>query len=96
MKTARILLAVLSLAALAACGNESITAPGTMTPGSARHQTAPAPGNDSTSESGSGTATAGETPSCTGTIVVTTDSSGNIIYTCVAAPPKGGQLGSGG
>ncbi len=97
MKTARILLAVLSLAALSACGNESITAPGDLTPGSARHEAAPAPGDDTTTDdSGSGTATAGEIPPCAGTIVVTTDSSGNVTYTCVTNPPRGGQYGSGG
>jgi hypothetical protein len=96
MKTARILLAVLSLAALGACGNDPITGPGSMTPGSARHETSPAPKDDApTDNSGSEAGTTGET-SCTGTVAVTTDSSGNIIYTCVAAPAKGGQYGSGG
>lgn len=96
MKTARILLAVLSLAALGACGNDP-TAPSSLAPGSARHETAPAPGDDAaTDNTSSGTATAGETPSCSGTIVVSTDSSGNIVYTCVTTPPRGGQFGSGG
>jgi len=96
MKTARILLAVLSLAALGACGNDP-TAPSVLTPGSARHETAPAPGDDATTDNtSSGTGSTGETPSCSGTIVVTTDSVGNIVYTCVATPPRGGQYGSGG
>lgn len=96
MKTARILLAVLSLAALGACGNDP-TAPGALTPGSARHETAPAPGDGATTDNtSSGTGAAGETPSCAGTIVVSTDSSGNIVYTCVTTPPRGGQYGSGG
>lgn len=97
MKTARILLAVLSLAALSACGNESITAPGALTPGSARHETAPAPGDDTTTDdAGAGTVTEGETPPCAGTLVVTTDPSGNTKTTCVTGGDRGGLLGSGG
>jgi hypothetical protein len=97
MKTARILLAVLSLAALGACGNESITAPGSMAPGGARHETAPAPAADTTTDDSSGgTATTGETPPCAGTLVVTTDPSGNVKTTCVTGGDKGGLLGSGG
>ena len=97
MKTARILLAVLSLAALGACGNDSITAPGSMAPGDPRYETAPAPGNDATTDdSGGETVTNEEPPTCAGTIVVTTDASGNVTYTCVTSPPRGGQYGSGG
>jgi len=97
MKTARILLAVFSLAALAACGNDSIT--GSMAPGGARYDTAPAPGNDGTTDdSGDDTITSGETPppTCPGTVVVTTDPSGNVTTACVAGDGKGGVLGSGG
>ena len=96
MKTARILLAVLSLAALAACGNDSITAPGTMAPGGARHETAPATGDATTTDdSGSGTVTEEGTSTCDGTVVVSTDPSGNTTTTCVT-DEKGGVLGSGG
>ncbi|HEX8392155.1 MAG TPA: hypothetical protein VF665_07380 [Longimicrobium sp.] len=96
MKTARILLAVISLAALAACGNDSIT--GSPAPGGVRHDTAPATvSNDSTEDSGAGSITE-ETPPppCSGTLVVTTDPSGNVTTTCVTGDGKGGLLGSGG
>lgn len=96
MKTVRLLFSVLSLAALGACGNDSITAPGSMAPGGARHETAPAPGDDGTTDDSDGGTVTEETPPCAGTVVVTTDSSGNVTYTCVATPPRGGQLGSGG
>jgi hypothetical protein len=98
MKTARILLAVLSLAALGACGNDSITAPASMAPGGARYETAPATGDDATNDdSGGATVTEGETPPpCAGTLVVTTDPSGNVTTTCVTSGDKGGVLGSGG
>ena len=96
MKTARILLAVLSLAALAACGNDSIT--GSLAPGGVRHDTAPATGNGETTEDSSAGSITEDSPPppCSGTIVVTTDASGNVTYTCVTTPPRGGQYGSGG
>ncbi|HEX8450676.1 MAG TPA: hypothetical protein VF647_01200 [Longimicrobium sp.] len=96
MKTARILLAVISLAALAACGNESIT--GSPAPGAVRHDTAPATVNDDTTGDSGADAITEDTPPppCAGTIVITTDASGNITYTCVTTPPRGGQYGSGG
>lgn len=95
MKTARILLAVFSLAALAACGNDSIT--GSLAPVGARYDTAPTTANDTTEDSGDDTVTSGETPPpCPGTLVVTTDPSGNVTTTCVAGDGKGGVLGSGG
>jgi hypothetical protein len=98
MKTARILLAVISLAALAACGNDSITAPGSMAPGGARHETAPAPGDDATIDDsiGGGVTSEGPPSVCDGTVVTTTDSSGNVTTTCVTAAEKGGTYGSGG
>lgn len=95
MKTARTLFAVISLAALAACGNDSITAPGTMAPGGARHETAPAPGPIDDS-AGAGVTSEGTAPVCNGTVVTTTDPSGNVTTTCVTAAEKGGTFGSGG
>ncbi len=95
MKTARILLAVLSLAALGACGNDSITAPGSTAPGGARHETAPAPGGDATTDDSTGVTVtgAGTTEVCDGTLVETTDSSGNVTTICVTDEK---QAGSGG
>ncbi|HEX8211835.1 MAG TPA: hypothetical protein VF584_16790 [Longimicrobium sp.] len=96
MKTARILLAVLSLAALAACGNDSIT--GSLAPGGPRHDTAPETGDAGTTEDSDDGTVSEETPPppCPGTVVVTTDPSGNVTTTCVAGDGKGGVLGSGG
>lgn len=89
MKTARILLAALTLATLAACGTEVPTGP--TVPGAARFETAPATEEDAT-VSGDG-----EEPvqTCTGTVVVTTDSSGNTTTECVVYD-RGPQVGSGG
>ena len=91
MKTARILLAALTLATLAACGTESLTGP--AAPGAARFETTPAP----STEEGDTVSGDGETPVqvCNGTVVVTTDASGNTVTTCVASD-RGPQLGSGG
>jgi hypothetical protein len=95
MKTARILLAVLSLAALAACGNDSIT--GSPAPGGVRHDTAPATvSNDTTEDSGGSITEETPPPPCPGTVVITTDPSGNVTTTCVTGDGRGGVLGSGG
>lgn len=96
MKTARIILAVLSLAALGACGNDSIT--GSMAPGGARHETAPATEDGGTIDGSTDATLSGDgtTDVCDGTLVQTVDSSGNVITTCVTDDEKGGQYGSGG
>ena len=92
MKTARILLAVLSLAA---CGNDSIT--GSPAPGAVRHDIAPATvSNDTTEDSGGSITEETPPPPCPGTVVITTDPSGNVTTTCVTGDGRGGVLGSGG
>lgn len=89
MKTARILLAALTLATLAACGTESLTGP--AVPGAARFETTPAPEGEATVNGDGDTGVR----ACSGTVVVTTDSSGNTVTTCVTSD-RGPQLGSGG
>ncbi len=88
MKTARILLAAITLATLAACGTESVTGP--AVPGAARHGAAP-------TTSGATTA-AGEDTSlqsnCNGTVVFSVDALGNTVTTCVVNP-RGPLVGSG-
>lgn len=71
MKTARLLLATLSLATLAACGTESITEPTRIAPPRAPAANGEAP----------------PPPPCNGTIVVTTDSDGRTTQTCVLPQP---------
>jgi hypothetical protein len=89
MKTVRLLLAALSLATLTACGTETITGP--VAP-SARHDVLP---GDPTEPEEPFIQSGGTT--CDGTLVVTTDASGNTIVTCEAATTKGGgYMGSGG
>lgn len=87
MKTARILLAALTLATLAACGTESLTGP--AVPGAARFETTTAGGDDTISADGD---TAVQT--CSGTVVTSTDASGNTVETCVVYD-RGPQVGSG-
>lgn len=87
MKTPRILLAVLTLATLAACGTESVTGP--AVPGAARFETTTAESEDTISADGDT-----EAQTCSGTIVVTTDASGNKVETCVVSD-RGPQVGSG-
>jgi predicted small lipoprotein YifL len=88
MKTARILLAALTLATLAACGTESLTGP--AVPGAARFETTPAPENGDTVNTDGDTGVR----TCSGTVVVTTDASGNTITTCIVSD-RGPQIGSG-
>lgn len=90
MKPVRLLLAALSLAALAACGTESITGPGAP---SARRSVTPA--DPAASQEGSVQSTTGGT-TCDGTVVVTTDPSGNSVVTCETTTKGGGYMGSGG
>jgi predicted small lipoprotein YifL len=90
MKTVRLLLAALSLAALAACGTQSIIGP--EAPGARRDVTPvdPATITETTIQS---------TPpgtTCEGTVVVTTDAYGNTIVTCQTDTRAGGYMGSGG
>lgn len=80
MKTTRLLLATLSLAALAACGTESLTSP---SPENARQQAAPSTGGSSIQSTGA----------CA-QVVVTTDVSGNLVETC-ATNERGPGMGSG-
>lgn len=89
MKTARILLAALALASLAACGTESITGP--AVPAAARYETTPDGDADDTV---SGTPSGDTVQTCTGTIVTTTDAHGNTVVTCVTLD-RGPALGSG-
>lgn len=91
MKTARILLAALTLATLAACGTESLTGP--AVPGAARFETTPAPDGEDTIN-GDGDGDTG-VRTCSGTVVITTDASGNTVTTCVVTG-RGPQVGSGG
>ena len=89
MKTARLLLAALSLATLAACGTESITEPATRAPGSARQELTPSTPEATTSgDTGPG-------QSCNGIISVTTDPSGVTVETCLSVD-RGPFVGSGG
>jgi uncharacterized lipoprotein YbaY len=81
MKTVRLLLAALSLATLAACGTESVTGPGAP---EARRDATPAATGTSTTQS-----------TCQGTVVLTTDSSGNVIATCTTETRGGPVVGSG-
>jgi predicted small lipoprotein YifL len=81
MKTVRLLLAALSLATLAACGTESITGPGAP---DARRSVTPADPGTSTTQT-----------TCQGTVVVTTDASGNTITTCTTETRGGPVVGSG-
>jgi predicted small lipoprotein YifL len=89
MKTARILLAALTLATLAACGTESLTGP--AVPGAARFETTPAPEGEDTINGDGDT----WVRTCSGTTVVTTDASGNTVTACVVSD-RGPQVGSGG
>lgn len=89
MKTARILLAALTLATLAACGTESLTGP--AVPGAARFETTPAPESEDTVNGDGDTGVR----TCSGTVVITTDASGNTVTTCVISD-RGPQVGSGG
>lgn len=91
MKTVRLLLATLSLAALAACGTDTITGPGSRAPG-ARHNEAPILSDTAAIQSPTSTGSATE---CEGTVVVTTDSSGNVVSTCTTAETRGPVVGSG-
>jgi predicted small lipoprotein YifL len=88
MKTFRLLLATFSLAALAACGTESITGPGSHAPGARRNVT-PVEGDTTTTQS---TSSSGTGTTCDGTVVVTTDPSGNVTVSCTA---RGPVVGSG-
>jgi len=90
MKTVRLLLATLSLAALAACGTESITGPGSQAPG-ARRSVVPILPDTVTIES---TTSTGTGSTCQGTLVVTTDASGNVTTTCTT-DTRGPTIGSG-
>ena len=82
MKTARLLLAALSLATLAACGTEPLTG---SSPEKARRAITP----------GTGGTTTQSAPACAGTLVITIDQYGNAVETCVIND-RGPLVGSGG
>lgn len=91
MKTARLLLASLSLAVLSACGSETITSPAAAPGGASRNITAA----DTTSET-----TNLENPTertdlgCSGTLVTTTSPLGVTTVECVTEH-RGPTMGSG-
>lgn len=89
MINVRLLLATLSLTALAACGTESITGPASHAPGARRSLD---PVVSDTTES---TTSTGDETICEGTVVVTTDSSGNVTTTCTTTDSRGPVVGSG-
>ncbi len=93
MKTVRLLLAAISLATLAACGTQSITAP----EGGAHRDVTPIDATITVppiTPDGTILSTPGTT--CEGTVVVTTDANGNVVVTCQTDTRGGGYMGSGG
>jgi uncharacterized lipoprotein len=90
MKTARLLLASLSLAVLSACGSETITSPAASPGGASRNITAA----DTTSETNNLENPTGTTLGCAGTVVTVTSPLGVTTLECVTEQ-RGPTLGSG-
>jgi hypothetical protein len=91
MKTARLLLASLSLAVLTACGSETITSPSAAPGGASRNTT----GDDTTTETNNvDTSGGGLDIGCAGTLVQVTSPLGIITVECVTEQ-RGPMLGSG-
>ena len=89
MKTARLLLACLSLAALTACGSESITAPAAPVDGGAAREVFRSPGT-----LGVDTTTTSTILGCVGTLTTRISESGETIIECIL-DGRGPMLGSG-
>jgi uncharacterized lipoprotein len=90
MKTARLLLASLSLAVLSACGSETITSPAAAPGGASRNITAA----DTTSETNNLENPTGTTLGCAGTVVTVTSPLGVTTLECVTEQ-RGPTMGSG-
>ncbi|HYW06872.1 MAG TPA: hypothetical protein VE913_07950 [Longimicrobium sp.] len=91
MKTARLLLASLSLAVLTACGSETITSPSAAPSGASRNIT----GGDTTTETNNvDSSDGGFDIGCAGTLVTVTSPTGVVTVECVTEQ-RGPTMGSG-